>query len=36
MVGPTTSVEYFVIMWDPPKGGYKRGKENQSGGWNKN
>ena len=31
-----THVEYFVIIRDPPKGGYKSGKENQIRGWNKN
>ena len=36
MVGPTIRVEYFVIMRDPPKGGYKSEKENQIRGWNKN
>ena len=29
-------MEYFVIMRDPPKGGYKSRKENQIRGWNKN
>lgn len=30
-----TRVEYSVIIKAPPKGGYKRGKENQMKGWNK-
>ena len=31
-----TCVEYSIIIKAPPKGGYKRGKENQMKGWNKN